>query len=173
MEAVQQTARAGQGAGALAHRLCDRLARGVHALVLVLAAAMLLALSLQVVMRYAFDRAPSWTEEFAITCFGWSMLLAIAVGVRDAIHVRMDLLVDRLPQPLRRGLDKAVSVATGLIGLFIAWHGARYVADTAGATSAAIGYPIAWLYACAPVCGGLIALFAFERAFACSAAQPD
>ena len=60
---------------------------------------MLVSLSLQVVMRYVFDKAPSWSEELALACFSWSMLLAIAAGVRGAIHVRMDLLVDHLPKP--------------------------------------------------------------------------
>lgn len=142
----------------------DHLARGVRVVVVVLALVMLASLSLQVVMRYVFGQALSWSEELALACFSWSMLLAIAAGVREAIHVRMDLLVDRLPQPLRQGLDRLVALATAGAGAFVAWAGIRYVGDTAGATSAAIGYPIAYLYASAPVCGALIALFALEHA---------
>ena len=49
------------------------------------------------------------------------------------------------------------------VGGFIAWAGQAYVVDSFGATSAAIGYPTAWLYACAPVSGALMLVFAFEH----------
>ncbi|MGV3570920.1 MAG: TRAP transporter small permease [Ramlibacter sp.] len=144
-------------------RACDLLARAVRFVVVALALVMLASLALQVVMRYVFGQAQSWTEELAVTCFSWSMLLAIAAGVREGIHVRMDLLVDRLPAPLQRGLDKLVTLAIAATGGFIAWSGVNYVRDAGGITSAAIGYSLTWLYACAPVCGALIAVFAIER----------
>lgn len=143
---------------------CDGIGAVVRWLVVALAGVMLAALALQVVMRYALDRAPSWTEELAITCFGWSMLLAIALGVREGVHVRMDLLVEMLPVPLQRALDRGMLLVVAATGAFLVWSGLRYTIDTAGAVSAAIGYPLEWLYSSAPVCGGLICLFALERA---------
>lgn len=166
MLALREAAGAAAGAGTFLRQACDHLARGVRGLVIALAGVMLVALTLQVVMRYVFNRAPSWTEELAVSCFSWSMLLAIALGVRDAIHVRMDLLIDRLPAPWRRALDRLACLAIAFIGCFLAWAGVNYVQSNVGTTSAAIGYPTVWLYACAPVCGALIAIFALERAFA-------
>ena len=150
--------------GPLLRLAFDRLAAAVRVAVVVLALAMLAALSLQVFMRFVVGQPLSWSEELALACFSWSMLLGIALGVREAIHVRMDLLADRLPQPLRHALDRLVACATAGVGAFVAWAGAGYVADSLGTTSAAIGYPIAFLYACAPACGGLVALFALEVA---------
>jgi TRAP-type C4-dicarboxylate transport system permease small subunit len=157
---------------AVVRKCCDHLARAVRVVVVILAAVMLASLTLQVVMRYVFGEALSWSEELALACFSWSMLLAIAVGVRDAIHVRMDLLVDRLPAPLRVGIDKLVTLAIAATGAFMAWAGLNYVGDSSGVTSAAIGYPIAYLYACAPVCGALIALFALENVLLGAPVQP-
>jgi TRAP-type C4-dicarboxylate transport system permease small subunit len=91
------------------------------------------------------------------------MLLAIALGVRDAIHVRMDLLVDRLPDRARHVAERAILAVVAAFGVFLAWSGWRYLLDTEGMTSAAIGYPIGYLYAAAPVAGALIALFSVER----------
>ncbi len=141
----------------------DVLARAVRAAILLLVTVMLVALAMQVLMRYGAGRALSWSEELALLCFSWSMLLAIALGVRDAVHVRLDLLVALLPTRLARGVDKAVALIIAGVGIFLAWSGQNYVVDSFGATSAAIGYPTAWLYACAPVCGVLIALFALEH----------
>jgi TRAP-type C4-dicarboxylate transport system permease small subunit len=140
----------------------DRLATTVRFTVVLLAVIMLIALSLQVVMRFSIGQALSWSEELALACFSWCMLLAIALGVRDHIHVRMDLLTDHFPHSVQVGLDKLIgAVITGL-GLFLAWSGTNYVQDAFGSTSAAIGYPTAYLYGCAPVCGVLVAIFALE-----------
>ncbi len=144
-------------------RLTDRLAALVRATTVGLAVAMLVALALQVLMRYVFGKALSWTEELALGCFTWTMLLAISLGVRDAIHVRMDLLVDRLPDRARRVAERAILLAIAVFGAFLAWSGGRYLLDTQGMTSAAIGYPIGYLYAAAPAAGALIALFCAER----------
>ncbi len=141
-----------------------QLARAVRAVVVALVGVMLAALALQVSMRYVFGQALSWSEELALFCFSWAMLLAIALGVRDGVHVRMDLLVNRAPQGLGRWLDKLVALAIAAVGGFVVWSGVNYVQDALGATSAAIGYPTAWLYACAPVGGVLVALFALEHA---------
>ncbi len=149
----------------LARRGCDGLARLVRQAVVALAVVMLATLSLQVLLRYAFGHALSWSEELALACFSWATLLSIALGVRDAIHVRMDLLVERLPAGWRNALARAVALLIAACGAFVAWAGLRYVADSAGSTSAAIGYPIAYLYACAPVCGLLMTLFALEGAW--------
>ena len=141
----------------------SQLARGVQALVVVLISVMLGALALQVLMRYVFGQALSWSEELALFCFSWATMLAIATGVRDSVHVRMDLLASRLPVRLAHWLDKLVTLAISGVGGFMAWSGTRYVHDAFGATSAAIAYPTAWLYACAPVGGLLIAIFALEH----------
>jgi TRAP-type C4-dicarboxylate transport system permease small subunit len=148
----------------LTRRALDRLSAVLRASIVILAVTMLAALSLQIFMRFVVGQALSWSEELALACFSWSTLLAIALGVRDAIHVRMDLLVDQLPAPFREGIDRLIAFAIFALGVFIAWAGVRYVIDSLGTTSAAIGYPIAYLYACAPVCGALIALFSLERA---------
>jgi TRAP-type C4-dicarboxylate transport system permease small subunit len=156
----------------LVHKAYGVLAAALRGVVMALTVVMLLALSYQVVMRYVFNHASSWSEELALTCFSWSMLLAIAAGVRDGIHVRMDLLADNLPGLLSCVLDKLVNLGIAFIGGFIAWSGTSYVKDSADVVSAAIGYPITWLYLCAPVGGALIAVFALERVVAGPAVTP-
>lgn len=154
-------------------KLVDALAHGVRATVVILATVMLAALSLQVFCRFVLGQALSWTEELALGCFSWSMLLAIALGLREVIHVRMDLLVDRLPAGAAAALDRLIHLVIAALALFLCWAGAAYVADSLGTTSAAIGYPIAWLYAAAPVSAAVLAVFALERVLRGPAAAPD
>jgi len=132
-------------------------------LVRLLALLMLGVLGWQVFMRSALSAPPSWSEELALLAFTWAVLLAVAGGVRDGIHVRMDLLLDRLPAAARALMERGLLLATAFVGGFLAWAGARYAAESVGTTSAATAYPMSLLYASAVVCGALILLFALER----------
>jgi TRAP-type C4-dicarboxylate transport system permease small subunit len=145
-------------------RLVDGLAALTRVAIFVLAVTMLLALTLQVFMRFVVGNPLAWSEEVALTCFSWAMLLAIALGVREGIHVRMDLFTERLPPAGRRFLERAVALGVVAFGFALAWAGGRYVLDSLGTTSAAIGFPVGWLYASAPVCGTLVVVFGLEQA---------
>ena len=137
-------------------------AAAVKALVVAMVVVMLAALSAQVLLRYAFNLTLGWSEELSLGLFTWTVLLTAALGVREAFHVRMSLLIQRLPAGMRLRAEQGIHLATTAVGCFLAWSGWRYFADTHGATSAAIGYPIELLHASALACGVLIALFALE-----------
>ena len=124
---------------------------------------MLLTLSAQVLLRYVFGKALSWSEELSLLGFAWVVVISTVIGIRRQTHARMDLLVGILPRPLHGMVDALVSLMMCALGLFIAYAGWNYMIETRGATSAAIGFPIEFLYAAAPAFGVLIALFSFER----------
>lgn len=143
-------------------RINNFAAAAVKVLVVLMVLVMLGALSAQVLLRYAFDITLSWSEELSLGLFTWTVLLMAALGVREGFHVRMSLLIQRLPPRTRLRAEQAIHFATTAIGGFLAWSGWRYFADTRGSTSAAIGYPIELLHASALACGVLITLFALE-----------
>ena len=143
-------------------RINNIAAAAVKALVVAMVVVMLGVLSAQVLLRYVLNISLSWSEELSLGLFTWTVLLMAALGVREGFHVRMSLLIQRLPSGARRWAESGIHFATTAVGGFLAWSGWRYFADTRGATSAAIGYPIEWLYASALVCGVLITLFALE-----------
>ena len=132
--------------------------------VVAMVAVMTAALTAQVGLRYLFNVTLSWSEELSLGLFTWTVLLMAALGVREGFHVRMALAVERLQGRPRREAERAIHVATAAVGGFLAWAGWRYVAETRGGTSAAIGYPIELLYASGVACGVLIVLFALEAA---------
>lgn len=137
-------------------------ARAIKALAVVMVIVMLCVLSAQIFLRYAFNIALSWSEELALALATWTVLLMAALGVKESFHVRMALLVRRLPPAARLRAEQAISLATAVAGGVLAWSGWRYFADTRGMTSAAMGYPNELLHASAMVCGVLIVLFAVE-----------
>lgn len=129
-------------------------------------AVMLGCLALQVVMRYVFKHALAWTEELAILMFAWATLGGFALGVREGFHVRLALVLERLPQAAQPHLERALDLLAAAVGAYLAWSGWRYVDITRGGTSAAIAYPIELLHGIAPLAGAFMLLFALERAFA-------
>lgn len=147
----------------VAHDLVDALATATRWSVQALTLLMLAALAIQVLMRSAFNAPPSWSEEVALLAFSWTALLGLAYGVREGIHVRMDVLLDALPQALRRWVERLVLAAVAGVGLYLAVAGWHYTESAVGTTSAAIGYPMPLLYASCVVCGVLVAVFATER----------
>jgi len=145
-------------------RCLDRLDKLLRAVVVALVFAMLAALALQVGMRYLGGRALSWSEELALLGFSWVVVLASALGIRQGLHARMTVLVDRLPGRAAKVVEAAISLAIAALGITIALAGWEYVQETRGMTSASIGYPIEILHAAAPIFGVLVAVFALERA---------
>lgn len=91
------------------------------------------------------------------------MVIATAIGVRHMTHARMDLLLNVLPSSFQWVLERLIALMLCGLGLFLAYYGWDYMVETRGATSAAIGFPIEFLYALAPAFGALLALFSFER----------
>jgi TRAP-type C4-dicarboxylate transport system permease small subunit len=147
-------------------RINDVAAAAVKSLVVAMVLLMLGVLSAQVLLRYLFNVTLSWSEELSLGLFTWTVLLTAALGVREGFHVRMSLLIQRLPPGARLVAERGIHLAAAAVGCFLSWSGWRYFSDTHGSTSAAIGYPIELLHASALVCGVLIALFALEALIA-------
>lgn len=124
---------------------------------------MLVILFAQVVMRYVFKLPLSWSEEIAMLLFAWVIVLSTVVGVRRNSHARMNILSDAFPASVQVWWERGVSLIPFGVGLYMAYAGWDYLAETRGATSAATAYPIELLHAAAPAFGLLLALFAIER----------
>jgi TRAP-type C4-dicarboxylate transport system permease small subunit len=148
------------------------LARATRFSIALSAALMLAAILYQVVTRYVLGAASSWSEEFAVLMFSWSVLAGLALGVHEGFHVRLTLLTDTLPLAGRIAAERVLDFTTAALGVFLAWSGWRFLDITSGSVSAAMGYPIEILNALAPIAGALMAVFGLERALRRGGALP-
>lgn len=144
-------------------RAFDLLEKVLKITAVVIVLLMLFALAAQVFLRYVFGKSLSWSEELALLGFAWVVVITTAIGIRRMTHARMDLIIEVLPKGLHQTVERFSAVLMFGLGLFLTYAGWNYVAETRGSTSAAIGFPIEFLYACAPVFGVLVTLFSFER----------
>ncbi len=95
--------------------------QGARLLVMTGAAAMVVVVSLQVVMRYVFNGSFDWADEVSRIAFVWTIFLAIPLGIRDGIHVGIDLLVQRFPVAVRKALARIMSALSALMMLVVLW----------------------------------------------------
>lgn len=126
-------------------------------------ALMFACIALQVVMRYVFGNALSWSEELALLMFSWAALGGLALGVHEGFHVRLILVLHPLPERARAWAERSIDLLTAGFGAYLVWSGWRYVDITRGGTSAAIAYPIELLHGIAPLAGVFVLIFATER----------
>ena len=56
---------------------------------------------LQVILRFFFHTAAVWAEETAVYGMIFSVYLGATMAVRERAHIRITLLVSRLPRPLQ------------------------------------------------------------------------
>ncbi|WP_339860150.1 MULTISPECIES: TRAP transporter small permease [Alphaproteobacteria] len=146
---------------------CDKfslqLARVTNVIVVVLSGVMMLALVLQVFSRYVIGATFIWTEELAMFCFTWSILLAATSILRDGSHVSLDFIVKALPERLENFWKRIIDLAVLAFFIVFAVAGAEYLQTTFGQVSPALRLPMAWINVAAPVCGTLGCIHTFCR----------
>lgn len=141
-------------------RIVDRLLSGT---LVVLVAAMVASVTWQILSRYLFVVPAAWTEELARFLLIWIGMLGAAYAYRKHSHLGLDLLSGKLTGKGEAGLNifthllclsfaSIVLVVGGGSLVKMTWELRQY--------SAAIGLPIAFVYAVIPVSGALIGLFA-------------
>jgi TRAP-type C4-dicarboxylate transport system permease small subunit len=141
----------------------DPLAR----LVVALSAASLVLLVVltgwQVWGRYVLNDTPTWTEKAALLLILVVTLPMAAVGLRENTHLGLDLLVARLPRPLRRAVRMAGAGAVGVFGVWMTFASWPLVERTWGRLIPLLPIPQGVQYLPLMVTGVLIAIFMAER----------
>ncbi|MCT4621965.1 MAG: TRAP transporter small permease [Marinisporobacter sp.] len=68
----------------------------------------------QVIMRYVFNNSLTWSEELGKFLFVWLSWVGISIGHRRKEHIRITLLVDKLPYKLKQ-LAEALTELTLIV----------------------------------------------------------
>ncbi len=119
---------------------------------------MAVSMAWQVIGRYAFGRAPGWSEELCRFLMLWVTMLGSAAVLRRGGHLTVTSLLDVLPARARvimLALRDALMV--GSCGL-LAWQGWLFSELNSAQDSAAMEIPMTWPYAAIPVGSGFILL---------------
>ena len=101
---------------------------------------------LQVVLRYGFGTALTWTEELAGFCMAWAVYMGAALGVRERFHIRILVGVFALPKLFQLPLVLLADLSWLLFNLLMIWYGFEYVGLlwTRTSISPALGIDQVW-----------------------------
>lgn len=111
-----------------------------------------------VIYRYALGAALSWSFEVSLALLTYITFLGAYLALRKGAHLRVDLLVAKLPRCLRGVLFLANQAIIGTIGWIMAWHGGRQVLRFAEQKTTVLEISTTWYYAAIPAAGALIML---------------
>lgn len=119
----------------------------------------------QVFMRYIFNNAPSWSEEIVRFMFIWSTFIAAAVGIKEHIHIGIDVFVKLLPEKLQKIVQTGVYFSIIFFSVYMIKYGWAVTLMTRRQSSPALGIPMSWIYISVPIMGLLLILYCTFETF--------
>ena len=115
-----------------------------------------------VIQDYTVRINLSWAQELCIFMFVWMAKFGAAYGVRQGIHVGVDVIVRKLPDGPRKAMVLISILAGALFTGVIGTLGAHFVHEISQTeqTSVDLEVPMWWVYLCIPL-GSYLMCFRF------------
>lgn len=150
-------------------RLLKRLLNGLDSLFeylgLAFLSVMVLIVTWQVFSRYVLNTTPRWSEEITLVLMVWISFIGIAIGVRERLHIALEILARRLPEYVQVWLQRAISILTFLFGLALITQGWQFIEVAHFSTMPATGLPSSVLYAMVPISGIAVCIYTLLQVF--------
>lgn len=107
-----------------------------------------LAMILSVFFRYVLNSSLTWVEEVGCYLFVWFSLVGVGYSTKTRAHLRVDILVNLAPPPLRKFLDFIANLSMTLFFLYMSVEGMKAIQSIVenGTTSPALRMPMWILY---------------------------
>ena len=141
-----------------------------------LMAAMVAAVSWQVISRYVFSSPSSWTEEIARFLLIWIGVLGAAYAFRTGVHLGLDILPRKLTGRSAELLKQFTAFVVVLFSVTVLVVGGGSLVSLTWELrqySAVLGLPIAFVYSVIPTAGILICIYAIAAVTGAIAAESD
>ena len=118
----------------------------------VLLAVVIVATGVQVFTRYIMNASLSGTDEVARFAFVWMSMMGASLCVRQYGHAVVSILNDSLKKHFKaqKMHDIIIQLLMLVAALFLLVYGIELVISTHGQTSAGLGIPMSFTYACIP-----------------------
>lgn len=117
----------------------------------------------QVFARYVLNDTPSWSEPLSLQLMSWFILLGAAVGVRESVHLGLDIIRHSMPTHIKRVMDLVSLALICAFGVAMSFYGAKLAMGTWTARIPVLGWPGGVDFFPLIAGGALIAIFALER----------
>lgn len=120
--------------------------------------AILIVVLSAVFFRYVIGSSLAWSDEAVRYLFVHFTMLGVTLALRDRQHIRVEFFVEHLPPALRKGVEMFSLLLVLAFNLVLFLFGMRWVFESAGFTTPALGLPLNWVLFSALPISALIAL---------------
>lgn len=141
-------------------KILDSVFVWVLKLAMVLLVAMVVLVFLNVVLRYGFSSGVYWSEEISLVIVIWFTFIAMALGVKESLHINVDILPKKLPKGFFIILDCIRDLLVILIGGIMIYYGWKLTLNGAKSFLPATQIPNSINYVVLPIAGIFIVLYA-------------
>lgn len=124
----------------------------------VLLAALIIVLLAGIVLREFFDRPLVWAIEVSLTIFVWIVFVGAGMAMAEDAHIRLTLLVEKLPRAARGVIELLVSYGGLVLLAALFWSGIEITWAFRHNSFTSIQVSAAWTWAAAPVGLGFMIL---------------
>ena len=111
-----------------------------------LVAVLLCVVTAGIIFR-AFNEPLSWTDEICGFLMVWLACLGWMIATRHNAHIRIRLLLDKLPGKAWRGTEVVIQVAVAVVGIVVAWKSIHLVQVNSDIEAMSVPISVAWMYA--------------------------
>ena len=144
-------------------KFLDVLEKVEKAILAVTVGIMVIIIAYQVIMRYIFAHANSWSEELARYLFIYDVMIGAAIAIRRNSHLQIDILINLMKPKVRTILTIIATLAGMVFMVFLLSYSITLVQT--GTMSAGLGIPMSIPYSCMPVGIVLMLLTSIEVLF--------
>ncbi|MBL7005901.1 MAG: TRAP transporter small permease [Spirochaetia bacterium] len=124
---------------------------------MILLVAMTILIFINVFMRYILNSGIGWSEEIAKLLMVWFTFIAMAIGVKQGLHISLHLLPKKLPVWFDKSLIFLKDFITLSIAVVFFLYGLKLVQVTSRSIMPATEWPSSILYLILPISAFLIA----------------
>lgn len=126
---------------------------------------MIFAMMDQVIMRYVFSKANSWSDELTRYLFIYTVMFGASIAVRRNTHLQIDVIIGRL-KPKSKAIFTIVTTLVGIVFLvFLTIYSFELCRQGATNTSAGLGVRMDIPYMAVPIGCVLMILTSIEVLF--------
>ncbi len=131
----------------------------------VLVAISLVSVTIQIVMRYGFNNANTWSDTLASASLAWIAFLAATAAVRSERNLSVRFVVSRLPQTWQRLVQTVIHLAILGFAVVLTWSGRELMELTMDSNVEGFLVPASWgqIYAVSVISGVLMTLYTIEH----------
>ena len=144
-------------------KLNDRIEWVLRHVVILLVAASVIDVSMQVIFRYFLHHPIDWTEQLARYLFLFMCMLGLPVAYRNKGLIAFDLILVRFPQKLQKMILFVGNILIGgYSGFYLAQSVRLFIKTGSKMASGTIHIPVKVLYTAQIMCSFFLFWFALE-----------